>query len=177
MGIFGTQKRDGAAEPALTADDKLEQLEHLAEDIPSLPKPLPNTLIAKGVTVTGAIHGQGVVEVEGTVEGELELVGSVIVSASGHVSGPITADAVRIAGKVQGCVTARDHLWLENTGSVEGDLSAAALVVEDGGRMNGRATVLKKEKKEKDKNKNQNEKLQFGPEYQAEGEKKKEKIS
>jgi cytoskeletal protein CcmA (bactofilin family) len=139
MSFFGTQTKNTEAEPNLEWDKPEEEF----EELPSFPKPRTNTVIAKGVTLTGSLQGQGVVEVEGTVEGELNLEGSVIVTPTGLVTGPVTADVIRIAGHIVGGVTARDHLRLEKTGSIEGDVSTASLVVEDGGRLNGRATMIK----------------------------------
>jgi cytoskeletal protein CcmA (bactofilin family) len=137
MSLFGTQTR--STEPEL----EWEKPEEGFEDLPSLPKPRANTVIAKGVTLTGSLQGQGVVEIEGAVEGELNLEGSVIVTPTGLVTGPVSADVIRVAGHIVGSVTARDHLRLEKTGSIEGDVSTSSLVVEDGGRLNGRATMIK----------------------------------
>jgi cytoskeletal protein CcmA (bactofilin family) len=142
------------------------------EDIPSFPKPQANTVIAKGMTLSGALHGQGTVEIEGTVEGELEVDGSVYVAPTGLVNGPVTADVIRIAGRVSGCVSAREHLRLEKSGSVDGDVSTVSLVVEDGGRLNGRTTTLKAEAETNASRPVENvqfgsnlEKLQFGPDF------------
>jgi cytoskeletal protein CcmA (bactofilin family) len=140
MSIFGTQARQGGEEESQAA---WEIPQENFEDVPSFPKPRANTVIAKGVTLTGALQGQGVVEVEGTVDGELNLDGSVIITPTGLVTGPVAADVIRVAGRVVGCVTAREHLRLEKTGSIEGDVSTTSLVVEDGGRLNGRAAMLK----------------------------------
>ena len=59
------------------------------------------------------------------------------------VRGPITADVVRVAGRVAGDIHAREHMRLEPTGSVDGDIKTASLVVEDGGSLNGRCTTVK----------------------------------
>jgi len=49
---------------------------------------------------------------------------------------------VQVAGSVQGNVCARDHLRLERSGTIEGDVSTVSFVIEDGGRLNGRSTML-----------------------------------
>jgi cytoskeletal protein CcmA (bactofilin family) len=137
-------------------------------DVPPFPKQRTNTVIAKGVTLSGSLCGQGVVEVEGTVEGELELEGSVVVTPTGLVTGPITADVVRIAGRVTGCITAREHLRLEKSGSVDGDVNTVSLVVEDGGSLNGRTAMLKSTTKSEftdSANTLSLDNLQFGPDY------------
>lgn len=138
MGFFssGSSKTEYKTEvqPLLPPEEELE--------MSSLPKPRASTLIAEGVTLTGRLCGEGSLQIEGMVEGEIELHGSVSISATGLVKGPITADIVRVAGKVVGNISAQEHLRLEKTGSIQGDVAAASLVVEDGGRLNGRSSML-----------------------------------
>ena len=135
MGFFGTQK----AEPPM-------EVAPIPKEEPATP-PAParagSTVIAQGITFTGTLRGEGVVQVEGVVEGEFELTGAVIVAESGVVRGPISADVVRVAGRIEGNVHAREHMRLEPTGSVDGDVTTASLVVEDGGSLNGRCTTVK----------------------------------
>ena len=138
MGFFSTGpsktefKTD--VQPLLPPEEELE--------LSSLPKPRASTVITEGVILTGRLCGEGSLQVEGVVEGEIELQGSVAVSSTGLVKGPITAGVVRIAGTVVGDISAQEHLRLEKTGKIQGDVSAASLVVEDGGRLNGRSTML-----------------------------------
>ena len=96
--------------------------------------------------MSGTLRGEGVIQVEGIVEGEIDLKGAVIVTPTGHIKGPVAADTVHIAGCIMGDVMARDHMRLEKTGSLEGDVTTVSLVVEDGGHLNGRSNMLKGEK-------------------------------
>ena len=137
MGFFSSASKTEIkveTQPLLPPEEELE--------LSSLPKPRASTVITEGVTLTGRLCGEGSLQVEGTVEGEIELEGSVAISATGLVQGPFTAGVVRVAGKVEGNIMAREHLRLEKTGQVLGDVSTASLVVEDGGRLNGRSTML-----------------------------------
>ena len=139
MGLFGGRKLETEAPRMVTAD--LE--EHVAE-APSLPpKTRSNTVIAEGVTFSGTINGEGVVQVEGVVEGQVDLAGALIVTTTGVVKGPVHAETVHIAGTVKGDVRAKERLRLERTGSVEGDVTTVSLVIEEGGCLNGRATMGK----------------------------------
>lgn len=166
MGFFGGQTKD---EGRLDFQTIVEEPDEEQEDLPVLPKPRSNTVIAKGVTLTGALHGEGVIQVEGTVEGEIELQGSVIVATTGLIRGPITADVIRIAGCVEGNINARDHLRLEKTGDVVGDVTTVSLVVEDGGRLNGRSTMNKpKQEPIHPTNDLPLDDLQFGANYKPE---------
>ncbi len=133
MGFFSTQKTDTQYPVVMEAEKPQESLPP--------PQKVNSTLITQGVTVKGTIEGEGVVQVEGVVQGEFHMVGAVIVADTGLVKGPISADVVRVAGKVEGNVTAREHMRLEQTGTLIGDVATASLVVEDGGRLNGRSTM------------------------------------
>lgn len=133
MGFFGR--------PARVEDDEDVLVQEPYEDIPTLPEPPSSTVIAAGATVTGNLQGKGVIQVEGTVEGELNLEGAVIVAPTGLVKGPVTADVIRIAGRIEGTVTAREHLLLEKTGSLEGDMTTPALEVQEGGLLNGHSSM------------------------------------
>ena len=134
MGLFGTPPRQETVAPPA-----FEEVEVFVV-LPPLPK-AQSTIIAQGITVTGVIRGEGTVLVEGRLEGEIDMKGGVTVAASGMVQGPITADAVRVAGDVQGNITAREHLCLERTGGIHGDVATASLIVENG-RLEGSSSML-----------------------------------
>lgn len=134
MGLFGTQPKQEPVSAPLYEEEPFDEL-------PTLPKAKNSTVIAQGVTFTGVIRGEGNVQVEGRLDGEIDLKGSVVVAAGGEVQGPITADSVRVAGDVQGSITAREHLCLERTGGIHGDVTTASLIVENG-RLDGSSTML-----------------------------------
>lgn len=135
MGFFGMQKLDAPAEVP-----DMPQEEPVSAPIPTR---TGSTIIAQGITFTGTLRGEGVVQVEGVVEGEFDMTGAVIVAESGLIRGPIAADVVRVAGRIEGNVHAREHMRLESSGSLDGDVTTASLVVEDGGVLNGRCTTVK----------------------------------
>lgn len=164
MGLFGPAKQEPVS-PAAFENDTFEEP---FDSLPTLPKPHSNTIIAKGITVTGVIRGEGAVQVEGCIEGEIDLKGSVTVTTTGQVQGPVTADTIRIAGDVQGSVTAREHLCLERTGSIHGDISTASLVVENG-HLDGSSTMLTPPERPQEPDLDVSD-LQFGENYQVEDE-------
>ena len=164
MGFFNMQKTETV--PEVPAVPKQETVSAPA------PARAGSTVIAEGITLTGTLKGEGVIQVEGVVIGEFDLTGAVIVSESGLVRGPITADVVRLAGRVEGNVYAREHMKLEPTGSLDGDVTTASLVVEDGGSLNGRCTTLKPTpalEPELEQIRKPGD-LQFGPDFELDGE-------
>lgn len=167
MGFF-SRARDVEVETAAA------QTAELQEEIPSLPTPLTSTVIATGLTVSGTLEGEGVIQVEGVVRGQINLNGAVIVTTTGSIEGPVTANVIQIAGSIRGNCVAREHMCLEKTGSLEGDVTTTSLIVHDGGRLNGRSNMVAEiaataaaapaaaPEDEED--------LQFGSNYQAEDE-------
>ena len=85
MAFFGGQPKTAPAMESQTDGARRE-----GEDIPELPEPRSNTVIAKDLIVTGQLRGEGVVQIEGTVEGEVNLKGYVIVTPTGRVKGPVS---------------------------------------------------------------------------------------
>lgn len=162
MGFFSTPRVE---QPPVALEGEKPQ-----ESLPP-PQKVSSTLITQGITIKGTVEGEGVVQVEGVVEGEFRMVGAIIVAETGLVRGPITADVVRVAGKVEGDVTAREHMRLETTGTLIGDVATASLVVEDGGCLNGRSTMIKGPAPDPElQDVRPVGDLQFGPDYPMEGE-------
>lgn len=135
MGFFGRPARIDEEEEGIL------EVSASQEDLPVLPEPPSSTTVAAGATIAGSMKGEGIIQVEGTVDGEVDLKGAVIVAPSGLIKGPVTADVIRVAGRIEGNVIAHDHLFIEKTGSLQGDFTTASLVVEDGGQLNGTAAM------------------------------------
>ena len=115
-------------------------LQQPAEPVPDTPA--RETFIAGGVVISGDLHGNGTILVEGVVEGEIRVAGSVMVAPSGLIRGTVEADTIHVAGSVVGNIIASEHLRLERTGIIDGDVMCVSFVLEDGGRLNGRSRMV-----------------------------------
>ena len=62
MGLFGGPSKQEPINPTPFDGDAFEEP---FDSLPSLPKAHGNTIIAKGITFTGVIRGEGSVQVEG----------------------------------------------------------------------------------------------------------------
>jgi cytoskeletal protein CcmA (bactofilin family) len=76
----------------------------------------------------GQLYIEGDLRVVGTVEGALEVTGSVEIDEGGKVTGPVTA---------------RDRLVVGRAGSLKGDVRVARLVVQDGATFSGNVSMGK----------------------------------
>ena len=82
--------------------------------------------------------------VEGRVEGKIELPDNELtVGAEGRVSADIHAKSVVVIGKVSGNVSATEKIEVQASGSVDGDVRAPRLIVQEGAVVNGSVEMTK----------------------------------
>ena len=95
------------------------------------------SIIAAGMTVSGDIDSNGVVKIEGRVEGTVRAARQVLVGRQGSVKGDIETREAIIGGRVDGAVKAIERVEVQGTAYVAGDVHTKSIVVLEGGRLNG----------------------------------------
>jgi len=95
------------------------------------------TVIAEGLKIMGSVTADGLVEVNGQIEGELHCT-SLIVSRKALVTGAIAAERVVIDGRVEGPIQAGEVV-LKPQAHVVGDIHHQSLAIEKGAYFEGRS--------------------------------------
>jgi cytoskeletal protein CcmA (bactofilin family) len=95
------------------------------------------TVIAEGLRIVGTVTAEGLVEVNGQIEGELHCT-SLIVSHKAHVTGAIAAERVVVDGRVEGPIQGGDVV-LKSQAHVVGDIRHRSLAIERGAYFDGRS--------------------------------------
>jgi cytoskeletal protein CcmA (bactofilin family) len=95
------------------------------------------TVIAKGLKIVGSVTAEGLVEVNGQIEGEMHCT-SVIVSRGAHVCGTISAERVIVDGTVEGPIQGGEVI-LKSQAHVVGDIHHQSLSIESGAYFDGRS--------------------------------------
>jgi cytoskeletal protein CcmA (bactofilin family) len=104
--------------------------------------------IGKGLFIKGEITGTESLYIDGRVEGSLSLPGNrVTVGRNGQVSANITAREIVVLGKVKGNVSATDRVDIRAEGSLNGDVAAARISIEDGAFFKGGIDIRKPDAK------------------------------
>ena len=103
------------------------------------PKAAPSVIAAQ-TNVLGSVVCAGDLSVDGNVEGDVRCA-LFTVGVNGHIAGNVTAETATVRGRISGNVVARTIL-LAGTGSIEGDLTHAVLIIEEGGVFEGRSKRL-----------------------------------
>ena len=95
------------------------------------------SIIAAGMTVSGDIDSNGVVKVEGRVEGSIRSARQVLVGRQGAVRGDIDTREAIIGGTVEGTITGSERVEIQATAQVSGDVVTRTIVIAEGGKING----------------------------------------
>ncbi len=93
------------------------------------------SIISQDVVTTGASRAAGEVQLDGTLEGDVEAA-ALIVGEKAVVKGEIVCEKITVRGKVEGGIRARS-VTLANTAYIDGDILHSALSVETGAFFEG----------------------------------------
>jgi cytoskeletal protein CcmA (bactofilin family) len=95
------------------------------------------TVIAKGLKIEGRVTAEGLVELNGQIEGELHGK-SLIISRGALVKGAVSADQVVVDGTIEGPIRGGEII-LKSRAHVIGDIHHQSLSIENGASFEGRS--------------------------------------
>ena len=99
------------------------------------------SVIGPGVVWKGQLSGKGGVRIEGALDGDINLKGTLVVGETGRVTcQQLRANVVIVAGAVRGDIVA-EKLEIRSTGRVWGDVVTAAFSTEEGAFLRGQVTM------------------------------------
>jgi cytoskeletal protein CcmA (bactofilin family) len=99
--------------------------------------------------VKGEISGNEDLVIDGSVEGLVQLdERKLTVGATAKVTADIIAREVVVYGTVKGNLRAKDRIEIKKDGSVNGDLTTARIMIEDGAYFKGSIEIDKSEQKD-----------------------------
>jgi len=112
------------------------------------------TVISNDLTIHGNVTSEGIVRLEGTIIGDMNC-SSLVVENDGSISGNISAEQVKVHGRVGGTVHGT-NVMLHSSAFVEGDIYHQGISIEMGTHYDGRLKWVKSaEEGEKLSNKEQ----------------------
>ena len=95
------------------------------------------TLINDGCKISGTITGSGDFLINGEVDGDCDINGSVTLAHNGLWQGTISADDIIIAGHVEGDINARGKVEITTSAKISGTVTAEAIAVAEGAVVEG----------------------------------------
>lgn len=103
------------------------------------------TIIGLGSAISGDVHADGFIRVEGDIDGNLESTGHVDVGGAARINGNITAQSVVLGGIVLGDIYAPGGIRLLSSSAVIGNISTRRLEIQENVIFHGHCIALKSE--------------------------------
>jgi cytoskeletal protein CcmA (bactofilin family) len=103
-------------------------------------------LISVGTEIIGDIKSSGDIRIDGSVKGNLNTKGKVVIGLTGKVSGEINCKNSEISGLVEGKLLVGQLLSLKNTSKVIGDIATSKLSIEPGAKFSGNCKMIDNDK-------------------------------
>lgn len=100
-----------------------------------------SSIIGADMVVDGDIHAKEAVRVEGTVNGDVETEGALIISSSGKVKGNAKGSSIIIGGSLEGDLTSGGRTEVASTGKVIGNIRTKSLVVDENAVFQGQCIM------------------------------------
>ena len=94
------------------------------------------TVVGNDMVFIGDIQGDGIVRIDGKVEGNITSKQGIILGEKAEVNGSLESDNIIIFGYIKGTIRTKE-LILRATGSVHGDIVSDFLQVEKGSKYDG----------------------------------------
>ena len=97
----------------------------------------PATLINEGCKITGLLTGNGDFMINGEIDGDCDLEGTVTLAKNGFWRGTIKAGNVVVAGHVEGDIVAAGRVEITDSAKITGTVSGEAIAVAEGAIVEG----------------------------------------
>lgn len=94
-------------------------------------------MISEGTHLKGNLNTKNDIRISGTLEGEANATGKLIITSSGSVMGDVDAADADIAGKMNGEIRVKNKLIIRESAVIDGDIFTKTLLVEEGAQING----------------------------------------
>src|SRR5213592_160847 len=98
-------------------------------------------ILSSDVEIKGSIKFQKELLIDGKVEGEINSDGVLTIGENADIRGEVKTKSITVYGKVHGNITVAERCELKSKCTLQGDLKAARLVIEEGATFIGKSEV------------------------------------
>jgi cytoskeletal protein CcmA (bactofilin family) len=99
-------------------------------------------LIGSSIHIKGTVTAREPLTIAGRVDGTVDVAGfPLTVTVTAGVSADIIAQSIVVGGSVTGTICTEGHIVVQKTATVEGELSAPSITVEDGATVQGKFDI------------------------------------
>lgn len=102
-------------------------------------------LISTGTDITGDIKSNGDIRIDGSLTGNLNTKGKVVIGPTGKVKGEVICKNSEIAGIIEGKIIVEQLLNLKASSKITGDIVTVKLSIEPGALFSGNCKMSETE--------------------------------
>jgi len=99
------------------------------------------TLLGKGAVLHGNFSAPESARIDGRVNGDVTVEGTLVVGSTGAITGNVIAEAVLIGGEVLGDISAPEKAELTATAKVLGDIATKIIVIDENAVFQGKVDM------------------------------------
>jgi cytoskeletal protein CcmA (bactofilin family) len=103
--------------------------------------PTTINLISNGTDITGDIKSNGDIRIDGSLTGNLNTKGKVVIGPTGRVNGEVICKNSEVSGMIEGKIIVGQLLNLKASSKIFGDIVTAKLAIEPGARFTGNCNM------------------------------------
>ncbi len=107
-----------------------------------------SVFLGKNCLFEGKMTFEGVFRLDGKLEGEIFRSGTLIISETALIKGKVEVDVLILNGRVEGEIIARERVEIHSGGKLYGSVFTPALVIQDGGILEGNCRMRSKPENE-----------------------------
>lgn len=100
-----------------------------------------DTVVGPDTCVKGNIKVDGSMRIDGTIEGNVDLTGSLLTGPSSQLKGDVRCREAVVAGRIEGNILAAGGVELQTGARVFGDISCKGIVIHHGAVFNGSCSM------------------------------------
>lgn len=89
-------------------------------------------VIDKNTQLSGTLHSEGNVLIEGVFQGEIEAKETVLIASDAKTDAKLRANDVIVSGTFDGVIDCRHRVQITSTSTLRGEINTPILVVEEG---------------------------------------------
>jgi cytoskeletal protein CcmA (bactofilin family) len=101
------------------------------------------TVVGSHTRIRGILKGRGPLLIQGSLEGEIDLEGSLIVPDGGRVDAEADVQTLELSGHACGSMKVAEHVRIGSTGSFEGSMATPVIETLPGSVLSGRAIITR----------------------------------
>ena len=98
-------------------------------------------IIGAGTSITGDINCSGDIRIDGTLTGNLNVQGKVVIGVTGKIKGEVICKNSEVEGKIEGKISVSELLSLKASSSILGDIKTKKLAIEPGSTFTGNCSM------------------------------------